>query len=756
MGAVLAPRSASASIPPLLCDSTTRAAIAFAARHAAAGASSAPAAALAQEVLRTMLVHKLKFIVMTVLALATLATGAGVLTRSLAMKEEPVRKPAIPVAKIAPDDAERPKPTTKLEDAAPARMTVAGRVLDPDGKPVKGAVVDVVARPRSPWVGASDETDPRTLLGQGQTDGDGRFQLDTPRTASTRVFEVYAIAAAPGYGLGWAELNPDAEQPGADIRLQPEQIVRARLVELTGVPARGVEVHVQSLGRVNDKGKWDGVWFGADPPEGIHAWPKPVKTDDQGRIALPGIGRGASVSLAVRDMRYARQDLRIDVGKAASAKETTLALEPARIIEGRVLAADTGRPIPNAVVSATTRVHNEHANGFFTAKFRADDQGRFLMNPIAGESYTVGAFPTGDEPYLIQQDEIKWTKGAVKATHDIKVRRGVLIRGKVTEAGTNRPLAESSIQFIPVGAQFGDSVLSGWQAIVASRDDGSFRIAVPPGKGHLLVFGPTGDYVLGEIGSNALYNNQPVLSTRSLGGMRYRAHAIIPYEVKADDPPLEVAAELRRGVTIKGRVEGPDGQTVTDAFILSTLRIEAFSPHWRGDYQIPVRDGRFQLHGLDPEGSSRIHVLDPEHEWGATVDVSGKQAGEELTIRLQPAGQARARFVGPDGKPVARHQPMLEFVATPGPSRMSRSQGDQAQLLADSDFIANVDRKHYWNGPRADAEGRFAMVSLIPGALYRISDFSRANDAKGMPVRREFTVKPGETLDLGDILIEKP
>ena len=183
----------------------------------------------------------------------------------------------------------------------------------------------------------------------------------------------------------------------------------------------------------------------------------------------------------VRDLRYARQDLYVDPAKASAAKETTLALEPARIIEGRVLAADTGQPIPNAVVSATARVMNEHANGFFTAKFRADAEGRFIMNPIAGESYTLGAFPTGGEPYLIQQDEFKWTKGAVKATHDIKVRRGVLIRGKVTEAGTGRPLPASSIQFIPVRG--GDDVLSGWQAIVASQDDGSFQIAVPPARG---------------------------------------------------------------------------------------------------------------------------------------------------------------------------------------------------------------------------------------------------------------------------------
>ena len=36
-------------------------------------------------------------------------------------------------------------------------------------------------------------------------------------------------------------------------------------------------------------------------------------------------------------------------------------------------------------------------------------------------------------------------------------------------------------------------------------------------------------------------------------------------------------------MTLKGRVEGPDGQTVTQAFLLTTLRIEPSSPYWRGN-----------------------------------------------------------------------------------------------------------------------------------------------------------------------------
>jgi hypothetical protein len=44
---------------------------------------------------------------------------------------------------------------------------------------------------------------------------------------------------------------------------------------------------------------------------------------------------------------------------------------------------------------------------------------------------------------------------------------------------------------------------------------------------------------------------------------------------------------------------------------------------------------------------------------------------------------------------------------------------------------------------------------LIPGATYRIYD-GTMGDAEGPQLRKEFTVKPGETLDLGDIEIARP
>jgi hypothetical protein len=164
------------------------------------------------------------------------------------------------------------------------------------------------------------------------------------------------------------------------------------------------------------------------------------------------------------------------------------------------------------------------------------------------------------------------------------------------------------------------------------------------------------------------------------------------------------------------------------------------------------------LPGFDPEKPAPAYFLDTEHQWGAAVELSGKQAGEELTIRLQPCGRATARFVGPDGKPVARLRiiPYVYLLMTPGSTRHIYLDGGDT-LAADEAFLPNVDRKHYPSDLATDADGRVTLPALIPGAPYRLIDWSTRNTLeKGIQLRKDFTVKPGEMLDLGDILVEKP
>jgi hypothetical protein len=118
------------------------------------------------------------------------------------------------------------------------------------------------------------------------------------------------------------------------------------------------------------------------------------------------------------------------------------------------------------------------------------------------------------------------------------------------------------------------------------------------------------------------------------------------------------------------------------------------------------------------------------------------------------------RFVGPDGRPAARLEawPYLHLIMTPGTLRDGRADRETGPA-ADQAFLPNVDTRHYREptGTLTDAEGRLTLPALIPGAPYRVTDWSTVNDPKkGLQPRKDFTVEPGQTLDLGDILVQNP
>jgi hypothetical protein len=100
--------------------------------------------------------------------------------------------------------------------------------------------------------------------------------------------------------------------------------------------------------------------------------------------------------------------------------------------------------------------------------------------------------------------------------------------------------------------------------------------------------------------------------------------------------------------------------------------------------------------------------------------------------------------VDKEGNPVPRFRPLFYIVARPGPRYSDK------EPSADNDFVANVDRLHYPSSSTAlDKEGRAKYPCLIPGATYRILDYD-LNSVK------DFSVEPGQTLKLGDIVIDRP
>ena len=149
--------------------------------------------------------------------------------------------------------AEKPdlRPIAKADEAitkpAPGRMFVVGCVLDPSGKSVPDAAIMVYARSTSQWSSGFFPSNRPVPIGDARADRSGRFHLNAPRTSSSRYDTFGVVAIAPGYGVGWAELDPDADQPAADVTLRPEHIIQGRLFDVQGRPAQGVTISVSAV-----------------------------------------------------------------------------------------------------------------------------------------------------------------------------------------------------------------------------------------------------------------------------------------------------------------------------------------------------------------------------------------------------------------------------------------------------------------------------------------------------------------------------
>jgi hypothetical protein len=540
------------------------------------------------------------------------------------------------------------------------------------------------------------------VLARAKADDDGRFWLALPDAARAKYQEVYVLAGKSGHGPVFERIPLD--RPGAEpvLRLAREKFLRGRLIDLQGLPAVGVEVQVTYF-----QLKGSGLGFGADPKD-FPPWPAHARTDKDGRFVIRGLNPDFEGFLLVAGVDFAPEG----VGITAGPQEVNLTLSPARVLEGVVTAEDTGTPIPRAEV---------FLNNSIVGAVRADEQGRYRLKSRPAGSWEV--FVTAPEglPYLRLQTTVAWPKAAVRHEKNFALKRGVLVRGKVADAASDKPIARAIVHD---GANL-------WTRNVLTGADGTFQMAVAAGRGHLLVKGPNNDYIAVEITAGELEG-------RKRSGKPFHPDAVVALDARIGAEAVEVTAKLRRGVTLRGRVVGPGGKPMAEGVLCCWNQLRPDVAEWYGA-AVAVRDGRFELRGCDPERTYPVYFLDAKNKLGASATLSAKGAGEEApTVRLEPCGSASARFVNGEGKPKARYRPFFDLVARTG----------EKDVDPVRDFVTHTDPLHYGSvGPTADAEGRCTFPALIPGATYQIL---------GNNLSKEFTVKSGETRDLGDIVVPAP
>ncbi|APZ95359.1 M56 family metallopeptidase [Fuerstiella marisgermanici] len=669
----------------------------------------------------------------------------------------------ISIAASFPDDdavadAEQPQ-TSKTADERKSSatgtdkdehsLTVSGSVTDESGMPVAGAVVAAIGLKF--LHGKSPTTD---VPAEELTDAAGKFHLSIRgATSKTHRFSS-VVAVADQKAMAFEPLNLDQGKVTLNLQMQPEELIRVKLIDIEGQPAANLPIELTAI----MSSLHGGTGLRDVVLKNRKGFGK-LRTDENGLLTVEGIAAKHGVILkVVGNDKFAPQELALNTGVPEERGERdatyrslvknmkpgevgTLALSPARFFEGTILLGDSGKPAVSTKVSVAS---SQQTSGGSMASVQGttDEHGRFRINAKPGVRFRITAYPPEGSAFQIRTlDDLKWDSGESSKNIEIKLAEGQVAHGAVVNAVTKKPLSGAFVQYIPDELHNKNStsgVVTGWQGIVQTTADGTFRISVFPGPGTLLVHAPNGSsYVLREMGSSELNGRK--------GGYRHYAHAFHSIDPVAGQTFGAVTIPLMPGKAVVPRIVDDSGIPVDEPIVVSRLKVAPTSPYWRAFGRSLGRD--LEIPGLEDGKQYAAYFLDPKRRLGATAQLSTDNLNP--TVTLIPCGSAKATLVDQNGQPIADNGGYgLQFVARSGPSRFDVPAMRRGELVADEDFAANVDRLNHGD-LKTDKNGEIVYPALIPGATYR---FNSRIDGKWQIVK-QFKPESGKTYDMGRIEI---
>jgi RNA polymerase sigma factor (sigma-70 family) len=753
--------SASAALPA----AWTRAAVA----SATGGPTRATVAALTETMIRGMLMMQLKITSaitlaatacasFAVVALVGVPTGRQLPAAGAATAAPRAGSPALAGAPSAAQDASGKQPTGRLashEGAAPSSgektqptVTVRGRVLGPDGKPVAGAKLYLT--PADDGRRGPDSSVPRATSGS-----DGRFRFARP-AGELRDQYNDIVAMAANLGAGWVRIPAGGKTDDLTLQLVIDDApISGQVIDLEGKPVEGATVSVSEIKAApnDDIGPWlkavkenTGDYLRIEG-ELLSRWtsavPAKVMTDAEGRFRITGIGRNRLVQARMDGPTIAIQRLRIltrpgetihfrgsnGLGTAYYAADFRYAASPTRPIVGVIRDKDTKVPLAN-IKLRSDKVSPEPFINVNIVETKTDAQGRYRLAGLPkGAGNRILIVPDdSDQPYVVSARDVPDTPGLDPVTVDVELKRGVWITGKVTDLVTGRPVPGANVEYFTFYSNPNHSDYDGFAAsilwhFIGTKDDGTYRVAGIPGPGLVTVFGK--EHYLrvtdrededwaGEK-KKELYGTSPFAITHPIN---YGAIARV-------NPPKGVESVTRDitldpGWDVSGTVLGPDGKPLAGARGLVFVLNES---HRWGDKD--RKGAEFTVHCSNPPRPRELLIHHPEEGLVGVAQTPNKK-GDSITVQLQPGATVTGRLVDANGKPRAGLAVSVWF----------RAEGRQVWHNYSNEDI------------KTDRDGRFRVTALLPGRRYRLFELRPA--AHDDELVFGDGLRPGETKELGD------
>jgi beta-lactamase regulating signal transducer with metallopeptidase domain/uncharacterized GH25 family protein len=619
-------------------------------------------------------------------------------------------------------------------DNAQTGTTIVGQVLDSTGKPARGVAVYAFVRSptREQWSG------PAHRLAEGRTDDSGKFRLVGPAIFLPRDVMLTVAAYQAGSALAWKQLDIGPNTYEATLQFQKEQPIEVQVKDGDGKPVVGAKLELHCVGR-NFSGqkllfKWDVLMFPDGPNASVA---NAAVTDGEGCAMVQGVLRGDLIWVDCYDPRFAPEstnELKTDDGRAA------ITLCSPQAVKGTVSLQKTGEIVGGALVKVTSWHKSIGGGGMYlgAVETHTDAKGQFHLVPYHADLLSVFVTASGHGTFEL----IDWqdAEKVFASEQKLSIPNGVVIDGTVVDDASGKPISGAEVTYESSTPTFG--------LIEAMTDAaGQFVITAQPGHGALFVQGPTADFI-----KQTTTTGQAIYGYDQPGGMYLHPDGVVALNPTSQTTEQKVTIKLRRGVTVRGRAIGADGKPVARGKVITNAcgDVTKFSRDWA----IPIRDGWFAMPGLDPEKEYRVYVIDPDKQCGATamLPANGTQPVE---IHLAACGSASARLVDQNGHPYASEkldrQPYVHVSLIEAPGVADNRQYDGKQIGFEEYMMENADPDRY-HDLQTDGDGRITFPSLIPGADYRLLAWNQGKSGNG---KKDFTVRAGEMVELGEIKAER-
>ncbi len=262
-------------------------------------------------------------------------------------------------AEVGPGEGE-----TLIEIPAVPAGAIAGQVLGADGRPL-AIGVDLSCRTVESAPGLQGEVFIKNNI---RVDAQGRFFVSPLPLGGA-----YAVSATRGHNR---QVSPPIRLDGSrpteriTLRLARDAVAAGSVVGPDGRPLAGVPVGLELV-----------------HPTAGGSWGPPTPTDEDGRFRFDDLNPELDGYRAIIDAAkgYQPAEARLRPGGPPVA----IRLERGHVIEGRVLDARTGRPIPGVAMVARRPEWIEGRRNVFEAEAKTDEQGRFRFSNLPEGSWQL-------------------------------------------------------------------------------------------------------------------------------------------------------------------------------------------------------------------------------------------------------------------------------------------------------------------------------------------------------------------------------